>query len=181
MRKGYSLWRQAHFPLNVTQNLGCASTLLRLGNESGSGWSRVEVGWMDLPAPGCATDTPEQLWSCAELTLDMAPAVHCRFPGALSLFRGAAPLAGAQWTIPFDKAPHKCSQLAETKLCCFTATSCTSAVVLYNSRDAQTTVVSSPTELPAPTKFPLTWHILHKTAELPGTWNMAKYHFIVKP
>lgn len=137
MRKGCSPRHQTHFPMNVTQNMGCASTLVRLDNEQQWVWiglEWVEVGWMDLPALGCATATPEQHLSlpsqsciCTELTLDTAPAAQRTTPGALSFICGAVPLSGAQWTIPFDKAPHKHSQLAETKLCCFTAGFCTSA------------------------------------------------------
>lgn len=192
MRKRHSLWHQAHFLVSVTQNTGCTSTLLRLDNEQLWIWIKLEWGGSRMERSVCPRlhlqphlhhlSLPFQSQSCAELTLNTALAAQCRSPGALSLFCGAVPLGRAHWAIPFDKATHKCSQLAETKLCCFTAVLCTSArCFTIQERLKQLLSPLLSRLLPAPTKFPLTWHILHKTAELPETWNMAKYHFIVKP
>lgn len=108
MRTRRSPWHQAHFLVNVTQNTGCTSSLLRLDNKELWVWTSLEWGGSGVEGSACPRlhlqprlehlSLTFQRWSRAELTLDTALAAQCRPHGALSLFHSAVPLAIAQWT-----------------------------------------------------------------------------------
>lgn len=91
--------------------------------------------------------------------------------------------ASQQFLIYFDiakvKASHKYSHLVETKLNCFFAV-LYMTVLRFTIEERLNNCCLLFYVAFSLTEFPLTWHILHKIAELSEIWNMAKYHFVVK-
>lgn len=191
MRKRRSLQHQAYFPMNVTQKHGVCQHTAEAGQRAGMSLDQTGLGWKrdgriclpqaafratpaspepPLPEqephrtdPGHSSGCPVQIpWGSQPLSW-CSPCGYS--PVHSSLWQSTPQIQSAGW----DKVVllHQ----SVVYLC----------TVLHYSREPQTTLVSSPIELPVSTKFPLTWHTLHKTAEVPETWNMAKYRFIVKP